>query len=335
MQLHEKSFSLHAGLAKELDIKSFRYLPTVSASSSSKKRNEASNASWLDGHVKVSTMDAGSGTAQVTPGELVSKMVSVLEAGGSEVMIDTVTGVVVDSSTKRCVINGVHTVGHGIVAADKVVFCMGPWTGALLQDWLSEFEFTLPMEGVKSTSLVYRNVEQTDSQHCAVFGDEDVNGCHLEIYPRPGGEVYVCGCGGSDHVSGDRLLEGGDCCSADLIKADPLRALAAHKSLCAMTSIGQIYQPDLSQACMRPCTTDGLPVMSEIPEVAGAFISAGHNCWGILWAPICGVAMAELVVDGTCSCLDLKPFSVERFDRSGKVRQRGRKKGLQDVGEQW
>jgi hypothetical protein len=32
----------------------------------------------------------------------------------------------------------------------------------------------------------------------ALFCDEDDNGCHLEVFPRNNGEIYVCGCGGSD-----------------------------------------------------------------------------------------------------------------------------------------
>eukprot|EP00955_Chlamydomonas_euryale_P015631 167293-Chlamydomonas_euryale.AAC.1 len=32
-----------------------------------------------------------------------------------------------------------------------------------------------------------------------------------QVYPRWNGEVYICGCGGSDYVSGARLRAGGDC----------------------------------------------------------------------------------------------------------------------------
>jgi len=218
-------------------------------------------------------MDAGPGTAQVTPEELVVKMVAALEAGGSEVLIDAVVGVELGADSSS--ICGVRTAAYGVVAADRVVFCMGPWTGALLETWFAGSGLSLPLEGIKSTSMVYRDVEQIASDFCAVFSDEDTNGCHLEIYPRMGGEVYICGCGGSDHVRGARLLEGGDCCSADLIHADSGRVEAAQRSLAAMSSLGQGREPAVVQACMRPCASDGLPVMSAIPGVEGAFVSAG------------------------------------------------------------
>lgn len=58
---------------------------------------------------------------------------------------------------------------------------------------------------------------------------------------------------------------------------------------------------------------DGLPVMGRIPGVEGAFISCGHNCWGILWAPASALAISELIVDGHCECMDLSMFSPSRF----------------------
>ncbi len=42
---------------------------------------------------------------------------------------------------------------------------------------------------------------------------------------------------------------------------------------------------DVQQACMRPCTADGLPMIGQVPGVPHAFIATGHNCWGILWGP--------------------------------------------------
>ena len=91
----------------------------------------------------------------------------------------------------------------------------------------------------------------------------------------------------------------------------------------------------LYQACMRPCPSDGLPVMGVVPRVEGAYISCGHNCWGILWAPASGLAMAELIATGESSTIDLKSFSPERFDRSGRSARRGKKMGTVEVGEQW
>lgn len=42
-------------------------------------------------------------------------------------------------------------------------------------------------------------------------GLQDRNGCHLEVYPRSNGEVYICGIGGSQHKTAANLREDGDC----------------------------------------------------------------------------------------------------------------------------
>ena len=86
---------------------------------------------------------------------------------------------------------------------------------------------------------------------------------------------------------------------------------------------------------MRPCASDGLPIMGAIPNFEGAYVSTGHNCWGILWAPISGLAMSELIVSGKSTVVNLAPFSPSRFLPRQQIGTRGRKKGNVDVGEQW
>ena len=71
--------------------------------------------------------------------------------------------------------------------------------------------------------------------------------------------------------------------------------------------------PDVTQACMRPCPPDAMPMMGKVGPVRGAYMSAGHNCWGILWAPVSGLSMAELIMDGAPKCVDLRPFAPGRF----------------------
>ena len=68
------------------------------------------------------------------------------------------------------------------------------------------------------------------------------------------GDLYICGCGGSDHVSGDRLRPGGDCAEADLVLADARRVQAACASLRSMTSIvPDGTEPDVAQvSCSSP-----------------------------------------------------------------------------------
>ena len=137
------------------------------------------------------------------------------------------------------------------VETEKVVVCMGPWSGVCCEDW---FGLEVPLTGIKSTSMVYRNVKALETEPYACFCDEDTNGCHIEMYPRVGGELYLCGLGGSDYVTGDRLRAGGDCESSDLIHADPKRVVAASRSMKSMSSLGDLT-PDVTQVYYIPLST--------------------------------------------------------------------------------
>ena len=67
------------------------------------------------------------------------------------------------------------------------------------------------------------------------------------------------------------------------------------------------------QACYRPITGDGLPLIGRVPGVAGAYVATGHGVWGILNAPATGEAIAELIVDGSAQTVDLRPFDPGRL----------------------
>ena len=278
-------------------------------------------------------------TAQVTPCELTMKLI---EASHAEVIIGTVTHLLYEKNE----VCGVEILEYGSISCDKLVLAMGPWTGVYVEDW---FDISLPMEGIKSTSMIYSPSGTHDmsesmiNEPYACFCEEDKNHCHLEIYPRPNGEVYVCGLGGSDHISGDQLRSGGEYDSSEKVLPNVNRVLAARSSLNELTtSLSIDRSPEIVQACMRPLTDDGLPVISSVPgQHDRVFVCAGHNCWGILWAPISGLAMSQLLVDGQCSVIDLMPFQLTRFlpkrrkERKVTKAKYGRKNGEEDVGEQW
>ena len=309
-QLHEFSYDLHEKLAAELDIKSYRKVKTLSVDGSKKGSN---GASWLDRKATSKLMDEN--TAQVTPMELTTKLLEAAMAKGASYMKATVTGIEIEGQK----VVGVRLEDGTIVSCSVVVVCLGPWSGVFCED---HFDMPFPMDGVKSTSIVYQNVEEINKEPFALFCDEDNNGCHMEVYPRSSGEVYLCGLGGSgtckqstnnlyflpsdilshthantfytvtlsshvdcialEYVSGDRLRKGGDCERPELIKADPKRVEAASSSFRSMTSLGD-PTPDITQACMRPCPSDALPVMGKIDGIEGAYVSAGHNVRKLLF----------------------------------------------------
>ncbi|KNC79641.1 hypothetical protein SARC_07961, partial [Sphaeroforma arctica JP610] len=233
----------------------------------------------------------------------------------------------------------------------QLVAAMGPWS-VLLEDWLG---VRLPLEGIWSTSMLFKHQGSRETaiqrEPFALFTGEDRNGCHVEVYPRPDGSVYVCGCGGSVHISTDDL-KAGKLPPSSSDNPNMSRVSAAMKSLSAFapTIVEDQTKGDgerEAHACMRPCAPDALPVMGEVPCTDNVFVCCGHNCWGITWAPVSGKAMSELMLDGTAECVDLNPFSLWRFNqhlrtsrksagRGGNDRDtRSRKKQGDPVGERW
>ena len=47
--------------------------------------------------------------------------------------------------------------------------------------------------------------------------------------------------------------------------------------------------------------------MGRVPGVDGAYVATGHSVWGMLNAPASGEAMAELILDGVTSQVNLTP----------------------------
>uniref|UniRef100_A0A7S1U924 FAD dependent oxidoreductase domain-containing protein n=2 Tax=Phaeomonas parva TaxID=124430 RepID=A0A7S1U924_9STRA len=306
-QLHHRGFDMHAELAEELGFETYRRLTTLQVAPGFRPGKRRPNpASWLDGNAGASVMDTG--TAQVTPAEYCEKVWAAAEAAGAKLVVGRAAGVERDEASGA--VTGVRVEGEeALVTGDAYVLAAGPWTGPLAEEW---FGMRLPMTGIKSTSVILGDVDAMRKEPFAAFCGRDAWGCHLELYPRPDGSLYICGCGGSDEVDNDRMREGGDCYDPDSIAADPARVAAARQSLADMSSIGRLDVPAVEQACMRPSTPDGLPVMGRVPGAPNAFVTAGHNCWGILWAPISGKAMSELILTGESS-LNLSRFEPGRF----------------------
>jgi glycine/D-amino acid oxidase-like deaminating enzyme len=170
-----------------------------------------------------------------------------------------------------------------------------------------------------ASSKTNQSIDQFANLHYSLLD----NATTVEVYPRPDGTIYICGIGGSDYITKEELKEGA---FREVIEANESRVKAASDSFRELST----------QACMRPCPPDALPYMGVIPSYSNAYINAGHNCWGIAWAPACGKAMAELVLEGDATIVNLSPFDPARFTPGiGKRGGRGRKKGGASVGEQW
>jgi len=58
---------------------------------------------------------------------------------------------------------------------------------------------------------------------------------------------------------------------------------------------------------------DSRAVLGRVPGVEGLFVAAGFSGTGFKTSPAVGAAMAELILDGRSSTVDISPFGIERI----------------------
>jgi glycine/D-amino acid oxidase-like deaminating enzyme len=128
-----------------------------------------------------------------------------------------------------------------------------------------------------------------------------------EIYPRADGTTYVCGISSQSPVPADPRDV-----APDPGAIERLEAIAV-----SLSPILARARVTARQACYRPVTHDGLPLIGPVPGAPGAYIATGHSVWGMLNAPATGEAMAELILDGGTRNVDVSPFDPARLPRHG------------------
>ncbi|CAI8609314.1 unnamed protein product [Vicia faba] len=130
-----------------------------------------------------------------------------------------------------------------------------------------------------------------------------------EVYPHPTGEVYVCGVSKEEEVPDNPEEIRGDNESIEMLK---------RVAKTVSTHLGE-EGLKVEQACFLPGTDDGVPIIGEITGVKGCYVATGHSRWGILNGPATGAAVAELVLDGHSTIVDLEKFSPARFAGCAKA----------------
>jgi glycine/D-amino acid oxidase-like deaminating enzyme len=297
--LARRSFALHARLAEEIGADwAYRRMTTyagfAAARTGRRSAGRGYRLNWVADDVNLSQRLGGmQTTAQVHPGKFTQALMDAAQPHAA-LRLGRVTGIV----RKGGRVAGVDVDGE-TVAGDAVVVAMGPWS-MLAAAWLP-----LPaVFGLKGHSLVFDTGAQVPPEALFLDYREDGGGAHApEVFPRADGTTYVCAISSESPVP----LDPG-AVVPDEGAIERLEAMCAHLSPVLARS------PILArQACFRPVTRDGLPLIGRLPGLANGYVATGHSVWGILNAPATGEAMAELVADGAARTVDLSPFDPARM----------------------
>lgn len=299
--LSRRSFGLHAELAAEFGEQTLYHTLTtyqgLAVADGRMRWPERNRLAWTSDHVAVAgQIGTPETTASVHPRLFTQTLLQAAQQLGAELRIANVSGLRRTPDGSR--VTGIET-DRGPVEADAVVIALGPWS-TLAAAWLD----LPPVFADKGHSLVFNTA--TDIPAEAVFLEyHEQGGATLtpEVFPRPDGTTYVSA------ISRRTVLPS----HPAHVVAEP-GAFERLTELCARLS--PALTPDrviARQACCRPSTGDGLPLIGAVPGAAGAYVATGHSVWGILNAPATGEAMAELILDGAASSADLHPFDPARL----------------------
>jgi glycine/D-amino acid oxidase-like deaminating enzyme len=305
--LARRSFALHAELARRFDGDwGYRRLATyggvAGVRNRVRRRGAGDEFDWLSAGVSVNqALGTPATTAQVHPAGFTAALMRAAQAHGAELRVGRVTGLLTNAGR----VEGVAIDG-GTIAGDGVVIAMGPWS-ILAAAWLP-----LPaVFGLKGHSLVFETGgRMPEAAAFLEYRERSGAAQSPELFPRPDGTTYVCA------ISSEAPLP-----------VDPADVAPDSGAIERLETMCRDISPVLGratilarQACYRPVTSDGLPLIGRVPGAAGAFVATGHSVWGILNAPATGEAVAELIIDGRARTVDLAPFDPARLPPLDPVR---------------
>jgi glycine/D-amino acid oxidase-like deaminating enzyme len=307
--LARRSFALHAELAADIGgAWGYRRLTTYGGHAVETDTRGAAGLAWLNPGVAVtSRLGAPATTALVEPRAFTTGLMRAAQAHGAALRIGEVVGVMRDAA--GAAVRGVALAGGDVVDGDAVVIAMGPWS-ILAVRWLP-----LPaVFGYKGHSLVLDTGAALPAE--ALFLDyREADGTVLapELFPRADGTTFVCAISTAGPVPVDPAAVVPDPGAHDRLEA-VCRRLSPVLGAAAIVA---------RQACFRPVTEDGLPLIGAVPGVAGAYVATGHSVWGMLNGPATGEALAALILDGASHSVDLSPFDPRRLRPLDPARLRG------------
>ena len=233
---------------------------------------------WLDRPPRAAIRFA---SAQLDPGKLTNRLLDAAKDMGATYRHAQVTGLI--GTPGR--IEGVE-LDDGFLRAETTVVASGPWVHRAAA-WL---DTPLPVRPLKGQILHLRLPAPPPG------GFSDPDGQY--VITKPSGLVYA---GTTEEEAGfdtEPTLAG---------RAGILKALGRYTSRLEGAQI--VHET----ACLRPLPADGLPIIGPAPGTAGVVVAAGHGRKGILFGPVTGEAVAELITAGRCDSIDLAPFDPGRF----------------------
>ena len=173
----------------------------------------------------------------------------------------------------------------GAFESAKVVVTAGAWSARILRP----LGLRLPLQAERGYHVVFPEAE-AELRNSVMDTDAKIVASSMEMGLRAAGTA-----------------EFGD---ADA-PADPARAAAVERALRGL--VPRVGQGRVETWMgVRPSFPDSLPVIGEMPGMAGLYGGFGHSHWGFMMAPKTGDMLADLVTGARVN-MDLSAYSADRF----------------------
>lgn len=195
-------------------------------------------------------------------------------------------------------VTGVRT-PHGDIACEIVVNAAGPWSAQV-----SELAGApLPVSSLRRQLLTTTPLPEIPSDFPVVIDLAEGIGFHRE------GDGLLTGMpnpheppGFDESVDEDWEL---------------LHLEVAIKRLPLLAKAGRLAH----WAGLYEVTPDNHPIYGAVPEVSGYFVVAGFSGHGFMHGPVSGLLMAEIILDGRATTLDVSKLDYQRFAENRLIRE--------------
>jgi D-amino-acid dehydrogenase len=182
-------------------------------------------------------------------------------------------------------ITKVHTT-RGALSPKQIILAAGSWSPEVVRD----LKLRIPIQAAKGYSVTLENPDVTPKLPL-LFGEARVVVNPLEGALRLAGTLEMAGMDFSFNSRRVNAIRRSS--SAYLPGLDTAKVIEIWRGL-------------------RPCTPDGLPIISRSNDLSNLIIAAGHAMLGMSLGPITGKLVAQLVGEEQTD-VDINPFGVSRF----------------------
>jgi sarcosine oxidase subunit beta len=258
----------------------------------------------IDSNVRLAEDELAAFEAEAGYVEAVQVVASFAEAAGRH-GVDIREGVEV----KALLVDGDRVVGaltnEGRYHCKTVILATGPWAARLAQ----EIGIALPVQACRTQVALYRR--PTDfGRPCPVYGDF-VQGLYFK--PTHGEMLHAGSIAGEEvhnPVDPDHYNEAADGDWLPRVRQGLSSRYPAMERGYGRGGYGALYA----------ITPDWHPILDRCPGRDGVYFAVGFSGHGFKMSPIVGQLMAELVVNGQATTLDITPLRLARFEQNEPIK---------------